>query len=149
MQVRLHGFHIQVSASLSSLVLPPRTEFANGSHFVVPVPDIVQIYQSALSALRLVLLPDIGPPIPADLPSQILVASKMPQQRDFSQRPPRQDDLVKHPRDALDRHRLRRVLVLHLDDEPVRALPEWPNEAPAIGNVEEAVHGQDGVIVPA
>lgn len=94
---------------------------------VVPVPDIVEVNQ----------------------PRQVLVFSKVPQQRDLAQRPARQDGLVEDARDALDRNGLPGHRVLDGHDEAVRTLPQGPEQAPSVGDVEEVIHCVDRVVPPA
>lgn len=55
---------------------------------------------------------------------------EMPQQSDLPKRSSREDDLVEHPSDALDRNGLARETVLDRDDEAVGALSEWSHQAP-------------------
>ena len=58
------------------------------------------------------------------------MSAKMPQQGDLPERPPGEDDLVKHPSDAFDRDGLAGETVLDRDDEAVGALSEWSHQAP-------------------
>ena len=73
---------------------------------------------------------------------------EMSQQGDLSQRPSRQDHLVKYPRDALHRHRLARQAVLHRDYEAICALSERSEEAPSSGQMEQAVKSVHRVVIP-
>lgn len=58
----------------------------------------------------------------APRPTHILMPIQMPQQRQLSQTPPRQDDLVKHPGQELDGDLFPRYRVFGRDDQPVRPL---------------------------
>jgi hypothetical protein len=55
--------------------------------------------------------------------THILMPIQMPQQGQLSQTPPRQDDLVKHPRQELDGDLFPRDRVFGRDDQSVSSLP--------------------------
>lgn len=99
------------------------------SHFVVPKPHVIQVNQAAYRiSMGSVMMSVVR--LPSDSRRQIVVISKMAQQRDLPQCPPGQDDLVKDPRDALDRDRLAAQRVLDRNDETVRSLTERSDQLP-------------------
>ena len=81
-------------------------------------------------------------------PCEILVASKMPQQRDLPQRSPRQNHLVEYPCNTLDGNRFTRQVILHRDDQAISALSEGTDKAPSRGQVKQAIHSVYRVIIP-
>jgi hypothetical protein len=70
--------------------------FEISSHFVVPVPHVVEVDKAGVSGCDNTYYS----------PSEILMLSKVSQQSDLSQGTLRQDGLVKHAGNALDGNRL-------------------------------------------
>lgn len=72
--------------------------------------------------------------------------AEMPQEGDLSQRPAREDDLVKDARDALDGDASAGERVLYGDHKAVCPLPEGSEQGEPVGHIEKAVEGGDGVV---
>lgn len=115
MEVRFHRLHVEITSISLGIY--------RSSHFVVSFPNIIQINQTNR---QLCLLQEGKYPR-----SEISMFSEMPQQGDLPQRSPRQNNLVENPSDTLDSYRLPRETVLHLNDQTVRSLTQWTNQAPA------------------
>lgn len=73
---------------------------------------------------------------------------QMPEQRDFSQTAPRQNRLVEHAREHLDRDRFPTERILRRDDQAVCALPEFPQARPPVFQMEHVIEQDVRLISP-